>query len=44
MGGGRIIFLRRLVVWALQNALQFFILIEVFENSTIFLAISNFYL
>ena len=28
--------LRRFVVWALQNVLQFCILIEIFENSTIF--------
>ena len=29
-------FLRRFAVWALQNVLQVFILIEIFENSTIF--------
>ena len=33
---GLIISLRRLVVSALQNVLQFFILIEIFGNSTIF--------
>ena len=35
-GGDWINFLRRFAVWALQNVLQFFILIEIFENSTIF--------
>ena len=32
----RVIFLRSLVVWALQNVLQSIILIEILENSTIF--------
>ena len=32
----RINLLRRLALWALQNVLQFFILIEIFENSTSF--------
>ena len=36
MEGGWIIFLRQLAAWALQIFLQFFILIEVFEYSTIF--------
>ena len=36
LGKDWIIFLRRLAVWALQNVLQFFILIEIFENSTSF--------
>ena len=44
-GGGRgvgemkrdwINFLRPFAVWDLQNVLQFFILIKIFENSTIF--------
>ena len=35
-GGGWIISLRQLTVWALQNILQFFVLIYIFENSTIF--------
>ena len=30
-------FLGQLTVWALQNVLQFFILIEIFENWTIFI-------
>ena len=29
-------FLRQFAVWALQNVLQFFILIEIFDNLTIF--------
>ena len=36
MGEDWINFLRRFAVWILQNVLQFFILIEIFENSTIF--------
>ena len=36
IGGDWINFLRRFTVLALQNVLQFFILIENFENSTIF--------
>ena len=36
MGLGWIIFWRRLAVWALQNVLQFFVLIEILENSTVF--------
>ena len=34
--GGWINFVRRLAVWALKNVLQFFSLIEIFENSTSF--------
>ena len=36
MGGDWINFLRWFSVWALQNVWQFCILIEIFENSTIF--------
>ena len=36
VGGGWIISLRRLADWVLQNVSQFFILIEMFRNSTIF--------
>ena len=36
MGWDWINFLRWFAVWALQNVLQCFILIEIFENSTIF--------
>ena len=36
MGGDWIKFLKRFAVWVLQNVLHFFILIEIFENSTIF--------
>ena len=35
-GGGWIISLRQLAVWTLQNILQFFVLIDIFDNSTIF--------
>ena len=42
MGRNWIISLRRLAVWALQNVLQFFILIEVFKNLFIFLAFQYF--
>ena len=34
--GGWITSLSRLAVWAFQNDLQFFILIDIFKNSTIF--------
>ena len=34
--GGWTISIRRLAVWASQNVLQFFILIEIFGNSTLF--------
>ena len=36
MGGDWINFLRWFTVWDLQNVLQFFILIKIFENTTIF--------
>ena len=36
MGGDWINFWRRFTVWTLQNILQFFIWIEIFENLTIF--------
>ena len=36
MGGDWINFLRQFAVWALENVLHFFVLIEIFENSTIF--------
>ena len=34
--GGWITYLRRLAVWAAENVLKIFILIEIFGNSTIF--------
>ena len=42
--GGWITFLGRLTVWDLQNVLEFSILIEIFENSTIFLAFRYLYI
>ena len=35
-GGGKIILFRQVAVWATKNVLRFFILIEIFENSTFF--------